>query len=292
VVQELVLGSKVRILCGKWEVNWEDVFAALEICLHGIESLRGSNARLSQFTPQTKPAYLGLTRRMFKDPRLSRRFSLLSLLDIFAHCNATKERDKLFALLGIALDAQGNVFDANYSSSLETVVRRYVGEFVRRGHTIDLLYRAGTSKSFEFCSWIPKWTDRESRRTILTWHTAKGNFSSGGKLCTKASTLNSELERLQVSGISIDSIEQLCGRTTSKDNIISVVIEIYSLIDKLQSYPTGELLDDLKLKVPIGNALAPCSDDCGIVELPVPIVKNVDRVFNWKDEFSAISSVY
>jgi Heterokaryon incompatibility protein (HET) len=292
VVQELVLGSEVRILCGKWDVNWDDVFAALEICLCGIEAIRVSNARMRRVIPQTKPAYLvGLTRRMFKDPRLSRRFSLLSLLDIFAHCDATKERDKLFALLGLALDAESSVFDADYSSSLETVIRRYAGEFVQRGHTMDLLYRAGTSKSFEFCSWIPKWTGREPRRTISTWGTADGNFSAGGKSCAKESTLNPGLDELQVSGIGIDTIEQLCQKTTGKHDIISVILEIHSSIDKLQSYPTGEPLEDLKLKVPIGNALAPCSDDCGTLELNVPQVRNSDRVFNWKDEFSVISSV-
>jgi hypothetical protein len=292
VVQELVLGSKIWILCGKWSVNWDDVFAALETCLHGIESIRVSNARLRQVITQTKPAYLlGSTRRMFKDPRLSRRFSLLSLLDIFAHCAATKERDKLFALLGIALDAESDIFDANYSSSLETVVRRYASEFVRRGHTLDLLYRAGTSKSYNFCSWIPKWTDREARRTISTWRGAQGNFSSGGNSSVKASTLNSGQDKLQVSGIAIDTIEQLCRTTTSEDDIISVVIEIRSSIDKLKSYPTGERLEDLKLKVPIGNAIGPCSDDSGTLELNVPEVRNVDRVFDWKEEFSDIKSV-
>jgi hypothetical protein len=292
VVQELVLGSKVRILCGKWDVNWDDVFEALKTCLDGIESIPLSNTQLRKIITQTRPAYLlGLTRRMFKDSRLSQRFSLLSLLDIFAHCDATKERDKLFALLGVASDAENDIFDANYSSSLEIVVRRYAREFVRRGQTMDLLYRAGTSKSYEFCSWIPKWTAREPRATISPWRGAEGNFSSGGKSCTKASTLDSIPDRLQVSGIGIDIVEQLCHVTTSEDDIISVVNGIRSSIDKLKSYPTGELLEDLKLKVPIGNAIAPCSDDSGTLGINVPGFSKVDPGCDWKKEFSAINSV-
>lgn len=169
VVQEFVLASQVRIVCGVWDVNWDDIFAALEICLANIHSLQPTDLRLKQIAAHAKPARaLGLVRRLFKDPRLCRKFSLLSLFDKFSHTEATKERDKLFGFLGLASDAEDEIFDPNYSSSLDVVVRKYAGEFVRRGNAIDLLYRAGGSKAYDFCSWIPKWTGREPFRTIST----------------------------------------------------------------------------------------------------------------------------
>jgi len=129
VVQELVLAAQVRIVCGAWDVNWDDIFAALESCLTSIQSLRSPDSRIREIATQSKPAYtLGLTRRMFKDPRLPRKFNLLSLFDMFSHSDSTNKRDKLFGFLGLASDAGDEIFDSNYSSSLETVVRRYAGE--------------------------------------------------------------------------------------------------------------------------------------------------------------------
>jgi len=71
---------------------------------------------------------------------------------MFAHTDATKERDKIFALIGLASDAASEVFDPNYSASLEVVIRKYANEFVVRGNAIDLLYRASISNSYDFCS--------------------------------------------------------------------------------------------------------------------------------------------
>ena len=92
------------------------------------------------------PAYaLGLTRQsriMFTDAIFGRKFNLLELLDLFAYTEATHERDKIFALLGLATDCTGEAFDPDYESTMEDLVRRFANEFVRRGHALDLLYRA------------------------------------------------------------------------------------------------------------------------------------------------------
>ena len=181
VVQELVLASKVRVVCGKWDVNWDDIFSALEICKKRIEKVRLPNLQLRHDFAHAQHAFaLGLTRRMFKDLRVSRRrFSLLYLLDTFAHTDSTEERDKLFALLGLAYDAGDEAFNPDYSSPFEVVVLRYATAFVERGDALELLYRAGASKSYNFCSWIPKGNDREPCRTISTWRGSKGIFSAG-----------------------------------------------------------------------------------------------------------------
>jgi hypothetical protein len=292
VVQELVLASKVRIVCGRWDVNWDDIFSALETCLKIIGTMRLPNLSLRKFVTHAKPAYaLGLTRRLFKDPRLSIRFNLLSLLDMFAHTEATKERDKLFALLGLASDAGDEIFNPNYTSSLESVVRRYANEFSQRGNAMDLLYRAGTSKSYRFCSWIPRWTGGEPCRTISTWHGAKGSFSAGANSCTESQPLLLEQNKLQVFGAAIDIIDFLCPTTTNERDIIYVVNDIHATIDKLEAYPTGESHKELKFQVPIGNTTTPCFDDIGTLEILRTETRNEDHTFRWTEEFSAINSV-
>jgi len=96
-----------------------------------------------------KPSYtLAETKTAFKKMKLSPRFDMMALLDEFAYTQSTKECDKLFALLGISSDAQTAAFDPDYSSSIETIARRYAAEFISRGHAMDLLYRSGKPKPY------------------------------------------------------------------------------------------------------------------------------------------------
>ena len=290
VVQELVLATDVRILCGDWNVSFDDIVAALEVCRESFSIMQHSKPQSQKFDSQAKPAYaLALTRRMFNDPRLSQRFNLLSLLDMFAYTDATLERDKLFALLGLASDAENEIFDPDYSSPLEVIIRRYANEFVCRGNTIDLLYRAGTSKAYEFCSWIPKWTGREPCRTISTWPGAKGMFSAGGLSPTKAKL--DKKQRLEVIGAQVDVVAELLPTTTNEQDIISVVNVIHELINRINNYPTGETREELKLKIPIGNAMTPCADDTGTLEMSIIPANDTNQTFNWAEVYTAISSV-
>ena len=221
---------------------------------------------------------------------MSQHFCLLSLLETFANTDATQECDKLFALLGIAVDVSDEAFDPDYYSSLETIVRRYACRFVERGNVMDLLYRAGASKSYKFCSWIPEWTGRERRRTISTWRGAEGIFCAAGTTPVRARCLALDPSKLEVYGIRVDSIVRLCNSTTNDQDIISVVNSIHSMINTLQTYPTGEQLKDLKLRVSIGNAMTPYSDDVETTD-----VNNVETeassTFNWAEEYSPIGTV-
>ncbi|KAK3349692.1 hypothetical protein B0T25DRAFT_610595 [Lasiosphaeria hispida] len=88
---------------------------------------------------------------------------------------------QLFALLGLAHDSDNERFNPDCDSPLPEIVRRYAEGFVLRGQAMDLLYRAGVSRSYPFCSWIPRWMapDLEFPRSISTWDAAE-RFASGG----------------------------------------------------------------------------------------------------------------
>jgi len=156
---------------------------------------------------------------------------------------------------------------------------------------MDLLYRAGACKAYEFCSWIPNWTGREPFRTISTWRGAEGPFCAGGNPQANVHLPTLKAENLQISGFEIDTIIELCPATTNEQDIISVVNIIHASIEKFKWYPTGESLGDLKLKVPIGNAIAPCSDDTETLNIEGTQPKEADNDFDWKKEFHAINSV-
>lgn len=256
IVQELVLPSNVFIVCGKSEINWDHFFEALIICENGLDPEDRSNSQKFRILRHAGPAYaLGQTRRRFKVD--GRKYNLLELLELFAYTKATRKRDKLFALLGLASDAGEMAFNPDYDSQMKDIIRRYAGQFVKRGQAMDLLYRAGTSKSYPFCSWIPFWTRDEFPKTISTWAAADGSFYAGQGTPPGARLQDRDPSVLVANGFSIDSIVSISNTTEDKSNVISFVWAIRALIGYLKDYPTGEKHEELMLKLPIGNAKRP-----------------------------------
>ncbi|KAF1995054.1 hypothetical protein P154DRAFT_379511, partial [Amniculicola lignicola CBS 123094] len=261
IAQELILGTNVTVLCGAWSLPWEDFFGAIQLCRDALELERSYSSQREIAVHDTDSAYtLGLIRQsrmVLGDYIFSRKYRLSELLELFSYTKATKECDKIFALLGLASDCKGEVFDPDYESSLETVVRRYAKEFVFKGCTMDLLAQAGLSKSYPFCSWIPFWTREEFPKTISTWPSIRGHFNAGGKSLRKAQLKHNDPCVLELSGKWFDTIVQMSDKRPSEHDIITVVNSIHSAIDELKDYPTGESLRELKLKIPIGDAKRP-----------------------------------
>jgi hypothetical protein len=259
IIQELVSATSATLICGSWSVNWDDIFEALKICRETIHAEAESKSSSKDWRLlRTDAAYdLGLTREIYKRFLFKHHHSLLSLLELFSYARATRECDRLFALLGLASDAEGEEFLPDYDSSLEVVVRRYASAFVKRGDAMELLYRSGVAKSYKFASWIPYWTREEFPQTISTWYSAEGEFSASRDRPISLHFLPEDAKVLVISGISVDKIKRMGIVTTKKTDVISFVNSLRTDIESLKSYPTGESIEEVKLKLPIGNASHP-----------------------------------
>ncbi len=260
ILQEIIFAQKVSLYCGSWCVDWDDIFEALKVCIK--ENPRYLEERLP------KPGYhipiaahtIGITRQVYRDPRWSKKHSFLKLLELFSYTSATREQDKLFALLLLASDVNGPQFYPDYISPFETVVRRYANAFVADGKALELLYRAGGSKSFDFCSWIPHWTRKDHPKTISTWYSSGSAFAAADKTQLRAFIHLKDKNVLVVGGAYIDKVARV-GDVTLRDN--DAVTYLNSLRRDASSfvpYPTGESVDDLKLRLPMGNASRPHLD--------------------------------
>lgn len=289
IIQEIVLAPAVNFVCGSWEISWDDIFAAVKICLDWSSKLGASDNRVREMLSSLKPSYtLAETRTAFKKMKLSPRFNMMALLDEFAYTQSTKECDKLFALLGISSDAETMAFDPDYSSSIKTIARRYAAEFVSRGHAMDLLYRSGKSKSYSFSSWIPNWTSNEPCRTISTWRGAHGVFSAGGPPTEYNRLAPDDDRHLQVTGAMIDTVVEIGRHTAAESNLITVINSLTEMVDELGDYPTGESREELLLKIPIGNAIKPCEDEIGSFQTTAEGDEDLYADFQWTDSGNAI----
>lgn len=292
IVQELVLPSHVVIVCGRSQISWDQFFDALTTCQDFLN--RGkSDSKNAQRLIYAGPAYaLGQTRHRFH--QVDRRHSLLDLLSLFRHAQATDERDKLFALLGLASDAAETAFNPDYDSSLEEVVRRYATCFIKRGQVIDLLYHAGSSKSYAFCSWIPYWTREDFPSTISTW-AASGPYYAGRGVPPEARLDYTIPPKLVIEGCLVDSVVSINTTKLHYNNVPSFIEASHTMISFMKDYPTGESHQDIMLKLPIGNARRPHLESAdsrlGRIVLDNMHAETVEEDWpaNLKEEVSSIS---
>ncbi|KAI0536538.1 hypothetical protein GGR58DRAFT_514502 [Xylaria digitata] len=260
ITQELVLPRRVVLLCGELELDWDQFFEALTICEGESNRVSRQTPEDIQLLPDAGPAYaLGLARNRQK--KEGKRFSLLKWFEIFEHAEASIEVDKLFAFLGLAHDSDGEEFMPDYESTLEEVVRRYAKGLILQDQVMGLLYRAGISKSYEFCSWIPRWTRGQFPRTISTWDSRGGPFRAGTPSAPIVNTTDERIpESLTVDGYVVDVIHSthpIKWGSGSSLFFFDAMVNFKSLLSFVNKYPTGESIDDLLLQLPIGNAARP-----------------------------------
>ncbi|KAK0618943.1 hypothetical protein B0T14DRAFT_565845 [Immersiella caudata] len=162
--------------------------------------------------------------------------------------------------------------------------RQFARGFVDQGEALDLLYRSGAGKGYPFCSWIPDWTadgrHATAPQTISTWRARNGQgnppsfFQAADTPSQRperwgaARTGNGPRPALQVPGRVMDRIRRVASSTlpTAVSNSghlpLALVRDMQSTMLDLanheqQSYPTGEAMEDVMIKLPIGAAAGP-----------------------------------
>jgi hypothetical protein len=97
---------------------------------------------------------------------------------------------------------------------------------------------------------------------------------------------------LAVHGFSFDSIATLNDVRTDKTDIVSFANSIYSSIEPLTSYPIGESRQELKLKLPIGNAGSPYLEPTTKYFIPREVIADVDsKLGEWPTDLGKNISI-
>ncbi|RSL52620.1 hypothetical protein CEP51_015025 [Fusarium floridanum] len=254
VAQELVLAREAIVVCGARQMTWDTFHAAVDACFSVVEG-DGYSFLLPRETKVAAVLHLGAFRRDYYSDR-AERDDLLTLLERFHMAEATRQRDKLFALLSLAKD--GKKYTPDYRKPLEDIITDFAGVLVKNGRAMDLLYRArGYSKQFpEFPSWIPNWISSPFPDTISRWPNR-----THGKDFAAATSVDSDTEVigsiLYIDGYKLDSIKVLGECRSSINEIRSYLNEIFSKVDEVYSDLTNDERREIKCQLPIGNASKP-----------------------------------
>jgi hypothetical protein len=143
---------------------------------------------------------------------------ITKLLGMFARNEATKPQDRLYALIGLAVDINLEEFPPDYEETWEQTNARFGRKLVAKGQGMDLLFHA-TKLSVELQdlslpSWAPDWTPLRSLGSHwlqLGW--AYGQYSGGfeGRVDSSSyvSLVDGAPNVLKVSGFRVDRLESV-----------------------------------------------------------------------------------
>ncbi|KAF2178732.1 hypothetical protein K469DRAFT_642268 [Zopfia rhizophila CBS 207.26] len=259
VVQEVVLAASVRIACGKWVVDWNDLLSATETV---DREHRGSVNDMSS-NIFSWDYFLELARHREWEARQTR-WALINLLESFRYLESTLTRDRLFALLGFASDGANPQFEPDYESTLEDVLKKYAAVFIEQGKVLQLLYRAGLeSQSSRFPSWLPDWT--VPKPSSLYESSTRGKIFSASWISEPQVNYCPGSDEIEVSGFLLDSIEKVSNASNVPEQWYQYFREADSMVNELSRYRKDN--SDVKWKVPIAGILYPKTIASGSLDL-------------------------
>ncbi|KAF1996938.1 hypothetical protein P154DRAFT_607356 [Amniculicola lignicola CBS 123094] len=251
IIQEIVAAQNVKIVCGKWIIDWNDLYLAMEVVDRQIQLLEHDSSALKA----TWEPFLSLAAQREWEAR-QHRWTLILLLENFRHSESTLSRDRLFALLGLASDGNEASFEPDYDSPLEAIVLKFARVFVRQGRGMQLLYRAGLNQqSDKFASWIPDWTVRRPG--------SLHDSSEGGVMFTACGPQQAKIkcvpdtDELLVDGYLVDVIESISTTSNVEQEWGDYFREIDTMVDNAVLSLVRDSREDLKWKVPIAGVLYP-----------------------------------
>jgi hypothetical protein len=174
VIQEVAVATKVKVLCGSYEIAWDDVAAVLAMWKKNPD-----------IVPIDKRAYLkAMHLAEFRD-RFQVKREPISLLDAMRwsyQTEATDPRDKIFALLGLCHDGATYVPVPNYKQPLEEIIADMSKAMMSFDRSLDLMCLKGTAleEQSKLPSWTPNWVNLWSgslhsmtahEANFADWHT-------------------------------------------------------------------------------------------------------------------------
>ncbi|KMU77002.1 hypothetical protein CISG_06237 [Coccidioides immitis RMSCC 3703] len=241
IVQEVVFARNLTVACGDREMPWDDLYRSVQHCIEEAEKsvleLNIPALRNTSAIPN-----LGNARMAYRTTgKIQVSHDFLTLFELFQHTEASLRRDKLFALRGLASDAEDPVFDPDYSATFERVALRYATVFIKRGRTADLLYHAGRgSKPGELPSWVPDWTSRPFPKTITSWKTVREPFSASGSSACCSFVSPQDDRVLIIRGYIVDTIDGVSLYNSEEEDTLRYLKSVFDLFRKRASNSPGD----------------------------------------------------
>ena len=215
VMQEYALASAVNMMYGTFHLHGEALPGLIPQIINrnfapSIHATADSYAQ--QHTANLNSAAMSAMLSARQDIKCHRSRGLLHHLRyLSSFCEATDKRDKVYALLGLATDAERSALQVSYSDSTAEVYHGTAKLLIEQGSGIEVLYEASCYSYLNgLPSWAPNWAgDRVSES--LGWTTSAQGVKTFRATGSARSTIkiSADGRLLHVRGIYVDSIEAI-----------------------------------------------------------------------------------
>jgi hypothetical protein len=260
IIQEVVVARTLQLFCGIWEMPWDVFVAAMKRVLQIPAIMHDDDGDIQKAAMRSKgfgSALLLISLRL-----ATQSGGHIDLLDVLLYTKAfraTRARDRLFALLGVASNTGDRLLDPDYDQPFKAVVERYARYFVEKyPNPMSMLCFAGRipMKDDSFPSWMLDFTDGIAPRSETSHSSSRGpssiyNTATESKARMK---LGGSSQVLIVTGAITDSLAIVAKRRAFYYK--ELILQSDELLATLSSYPTGEDITDVQWRTLIGNQSA------------------------------------
>lgn len=269
VVQEFVVASKIRMISGKWQLEWQSFVDALNILgrvridyyFHHLNDADISKTGVLSFLRMTKAR---------AEHQAGSELFFVPVVTGFCSNEATLAVDHLFAFLGIASDAGDPILDPNYDELPESVATRFALHFLTKfpENAWSVLAFAGLTPNLPLLpSWVPsRWIswqpDLHGQSLSQSSPVEKPlYYASGGRKLSME--YNTKDELLLLRGSHVDSILKIgpnfptytMADSVQQARLLHSFFKLCKdMLLPLGTYPTGEPLLDVIWRSSIANA--------------------------------------
>jgi hypothetical protein len=287
VIQEFAVGKNPIFIWGSRAVEADDLmYITTLIMRHGLSMLVGvdhEDPERSQVAPigLVDMPSLRVVRGVMQQTEQTENKGMVlqQVLTTYFNFNATNPRDKVFALLGLACDAQDKVLDPDYNSATNQIYAKTARYLLLRDRSIRILHYAGIGFPRvlqDLPSWVPDWSveNRIGRLGHFGGFQEIAGYRASGNSIPQIQT-GPTPESLIMTGYLVDTVEQIGPVRTAaalgnrpkneksyKVNAATWMDESRAMLDSLNPqramwvqtpYPTGETLQSAYWRTLIGN---------------------------------------
>jgi hypothetical protein len=233
IIKEYVLGKARQIICGSKSIRPDILHHALSVILRvrekitidpgildGINWILRSEAYLHIKSLEALDQLYGSTTVSIIGTQFPLHF--LPVLELCRSSLCSNKRDKVFALLGLAVDADEIVGFPDYSKEVSQLYQDVARACIIKYKSLEVLCYADNlgevhSDNFDLSTWVPDWSSPASATTLsILSRTMNDSFSRyhADTYTHWIPIMHSEVEDLTVWGYEIDSIEYIGEQST------------------------------------------------------------------------------
>jgi hypothetical protein len=156
ILQESVLNDNIVLACGKRIYDW-DILPKLASAVIEDVKIDTDALRLDKSQSLSHLRRIRKLRRKLQQVGSSK-LPLLDLLSLGQKFHATDPRDKVYALLGLAVDRDVLGLQPNYEIEASSVFLQTALRIIEVGRSLDILSWASPHRGSTFPCWVPDWS--------------------------------------------------------------------------------------------------------------------------------------